>query len=284
MKLKHSKYRNTGLLYELLVRQITSDLVAHRDSPAINILRKYFSGQSILVQEHKLYKAVVESTDVTSERANMLIEAAIRADKKLNQRSLREAKYNLVSEIKEKYDVEKFFSVPVPNYKALAAFYCLLEAINSEELIDPQFIVMNKTTLLESMTKKEQSTEDVTDKLIEEFSSSDRDLRLLTFKVLLEKFNKKYINLLPEQKEFLRQIISLGTSKGLKGYLKEELSKISSELDELSSKLPQGIERIKLNEVRKMIQPLAETEKLSDTDLVRALELYDLIAELKNLK
>ena len=59
------------------------------------------------------------------------------------------------------------------------------------------------------MTSKFQNRNEVKDALIEEFSNYDKDLRLLTFKVLLEKFNNKYADLLPEQKRVLKQFISL---------------------------------------------------------------------------
>lgn len=282
MKIKHSKYRNTGLIYELLVKQVTSDLIAKKDSPAISILRKYFSGNNALVQEHRLYKNVVENTNTTSTKADLLINESLKASKFLNQKQLKALKYDLVSEIKNSYG-EDFFLTTVPEYKSYAAFYCLLEAERSTDLIDPEYIVNNKVTLLEHMTSRYQSKEDVTNSLIKEFSSYDKDLRLLTFKVLLEKFNKKFNNLLPEQKDVLKQFIALGSTRKLKGYINECLEKIHTQLTELSSKVPNGIEKIKLKESIRMIKPLSESERISDNHLVKVLQYYDLLRELKTL-
>lgn len=256
--------------------------MSHRDSPAVNILRKYFSKDSILGQEYSLYRTLSENVGVSKEKADMLIGAALKAGRRLNKQKLDECKYKMISEIRASYDELNFFSASVPNYKALAAFYCLLEAENTQDVVDPNSIVTNKVTLLEYMTAKEQSPEDVTADLIKEFSESDKDLRLLTFKVLLEKFNNKYANLLPEQKEFLKQMITLGESKGFRGYLSRELSKISLSLQEMYSRLPKGIERIKLGEVQKIVETLKE-EKMDDTHLVKVLELYDLVEELKKV-
>jgi hypothetical protein len=282
VKIKHSKYRNTGLIYELLVKQVTSDLIAKKDSPAISILRKYFSGNNALVKEHKLYKNVLENVDITSTKAEMLISESLKASKRINQKELKDLKYDLISEIKQSYG-EDFFLTTVPEYKSYAAFYCLLEAERSTELIDPEYIVNNKVTLLEHMTSRYQSKENVTNSLIKEFSTYDKDLRLLTFKVLLEKFNKKFSTLLPEQKDVLKQFIALGATKKLKDYVNECLSNISTELSKLSTKVPKGIEKIKLNESIKMAQPLTESEKVTDTHLVKVLQFYDLIHELKTL-
>lgn len=285
MKIKHSKYKNTGLLYELLVKQITSDLVARKESPAVDILRKYFGNKnSALTQEFGLYKTIQESRGMSTIKADNLISAALRASKHINLAELRTQKYNLISEIRDNYDLESFFSVSVPDYRALAATYCLFESERTNDLIDPQSIVTNKVTLLEHMTSRFQDKEEVKDALIEEFSNYDKDLRLLTFKVLLEKFNNKYADLLPEQKNVLKQFISLGHSKKLKEFINEEFSKLSAELKVYSDKFPQGIERIKLLEAAKIVNtPVAATEKITDDHLVKILQFYELLNECKKV-
>ena len=285
MKIKHSKYKNTGLLYELLVKQITSDLVARRESPAVDILRKYFSNKSsALTQEFGLYKTIQEARCKSTIKADNLISAALRASKRVNLAELKSQKYKIISEIKDNYDLESFFSVPVPDYKTLAAVYCLFEAERTTDLIDPQSIVTNKVTLLEHMTSRFQDEKEVKDALIEEFSNYDKDLRLLTFKVLLEKFNNKYADLLPEQKNVLKQFITLGHSKKLKNFINEEFSKLSTELKVYSDKFPQGIEKIKLLEAAKIINtPVAATEKVTDDHLVKILQFYELLNECKKV-
>jgi hypothetical protein len=60
MKIKHSKYRNTGLIFELLVKQIAADTLNKKESPAIDILRKHFTGKTSLVREFKLYEFILE--------------------------------------------------------------------------------------------------------------------------------------------------------------------------------------------------------------------------------
>lgn len=283
MKIKHSKFKNTGLIYELLVKQITSDLVARRESPAINILRKYYSGNSPLVQEYGLYKTIVEGVNLTTVRADSLISAALKAARKIDSKELNTLKYNLISEIKNNYSLESFFSTNVSDYKPLAAFYCLVETDRSRDLIDPQSIVNNKATLLEHMTSRYQSREEVKDGLIQEFGSQEKDLRLLTFKILLEKFNQKYNNLLPEQKNILQHVVSTGSNRELREFLNEESSNIVTRLQEASKVLPKGIERIKINEALKMLEARPITEKVTDEQLCKMLQFYDLLEELKRV-
>lgn len=283
MRIKHSKYKNTGLIYELLVKQITSDLVARKDSPAVNILRKYYSGSSALAQEFGVYKLVQESRNLTTVKADNLINASLKAAKAINSKLLAQQKYALISEIKDNYDVSEFFSVPVADYKTLAALYCLIESSRSKDLIDPEFIVNNKVTLLEHITYRQQSKDQVRDTLIEEFSNSEKDLRLLTFKILLEKFNSKYANLLPEQKNVLKQVISLGSTKKLRSFVNEESEKLSKTLTELSKGVPRGIEKIKLTEALKIVStPLDESTKVTDDHLVKVLQFHELVKELKD--
>lgn len=284
MKIKHSKYKNTGLIYELLVKQITADLIARKESPAVNILRKYYSGEGTIVQEYRAYKAVLEGTNMLTIKAENLINAAIRAARVINLQELKKDKYNLISDIKKSYDLENFFSEPVADYKPLAAFYCLLEVERSQDVVDPQSIVNNKVTLLEYMTSRYQSKESVRDTLIEEYSSYDKDLRLLTFKILLEKFNEKYDKLLPEQKNILKQFITLGPTKKLREFLNEEYLKIRSQLEKEIETFPKGVERIKLQEALRRLEPVTESVGVGDKHLVRVLQYYELLEELKRVK
>jgi len=284
MRIKHSKYRNTGLIYELLVKQIASDVLESKESDAIQILKKYYSGKTTLAKEYKLYEFVVKNNSVSQSKAETIISTITEVSRKFNQKILKEQKYALISEIKSKYNVDEFFSVDVRDYKALASLYCLLEAQNNSNLVDPSFLINNKTTLLEHLTSKKQNEEDVKDSLIEQYSKYDKDLKLLTFKILLEKFNEKYIDLLPEQKNILKEFItSVNSSKKLFTLVNKELKKISEEVKKLGDKVTDDIIKIKLDEVSKSIKPLKPTDKVNDTHLVNLMQYYELVNELNKL-
>ena len=284
MKIKHSKYKNTGLIFELLVKQIAADTLSNKNSPAVSIIREYFANRSTLAKEYKMYSLVIKANGVAQRKAEAILSTITEVSRKLDQKLLKSQKYKLISEIKKHYNLEEFFSISVRDYKALAALYCLLEAQNNAEMVDPQYLVDNKLTILEHLTAVKQNEDSVKDTLIEEYSKYDKDLRLLTFKILLEKFNDNYKNLLPEQKYILKEFITSVNSKArLRNIVNEELNKISKQVGKFASKVKDKVVKIKLEEVSKAIVPLKKTDAISDSHLVNLMQYYDLVNELKTL-
>ena len=284
MKIKHSKFRNTGLIFELLVKQIASDTMSKQDSPAVDIIKKFYASNLSLAKEYKLYEFLVKNRSCSQSKAETIVSTITEVSKRIDQKVLKSQKYQLISEIKKHYNLEEFFGTQVKDYKALAALYCLLEAQNNDQLVDPQFLINNKTTILEHLTSTSQNEEGVKDALIEEYSKYDKDLKLLTFKILLEKFNKKYKNLLPEQKNILKEFVtSVNSQTRLRTLVNEEMNKIASAVRNLSSKVKDEVVKIKLDEVSKNIKPLSKQERITDTHLVNLMQYYDLVNELKNV-
>lgn len=284
MKIKHSKYKNTGLIFELLVKQIAADTLSNKNSPAVSIIREYFANRSTLAKEYKMYSLVIKANGVAQRKAEAILSTITEVSRKLDQKLLKSQKYKLISEIKKHYDLEEFFSISVRDYKALAALYCLLEAQNNAEMVDPQYLVDNKLTILEHLTAVKQNEDSVKDTLIEEYSKYDKDLRLLTFKILLEKFNDNYKDLLPEQKYILKEFITSVNSKArLRNIVNEELTKISEQVGKFANKVKDKVVKIKLEEVSKAIVPLKKTDAISDSHLVNLMQYYDLVNELKTL-
>lgn len=282
MRIKHSKFKNTGLIFELLVKQITADTLNRRDSPAVKVLKNFFTGNTPLVKEFKLYELLLKNKSTSQSRAESIVSTIVEVSRTLDLEILKKQKYNLIREIKEQYDLEEFFSISVKDYKPLAALYCLIEAHRIPEVIDPNFLVENKTTILEHLTREEQDKNQVKDVLIEEYSKYDKDLKLLTFKILLEKFNNKYDTLLPEQKNILREfIVSVNSSTRLRNVVNEELVKIKKEITTLQELVLDDILRIKLQEVVKSISPIEKTKRVTDDHLVNIMQYYELIQELR---
>ena len=284
MRIKHSKYKNTGLIFELLVKQIAADTLDKKDSPALSILKKFYTGKTALVREFKLYDFILKNKAVSQSKAEAIVSTIIEVSRNINQESIKSQKYNLIKEVKKSYDLEEFFSIKVKDYKPLASLYCLLEAHKSSHIVDPNFLVDNKTTLLEHLTEAKQNKSEVRDTLIEEYSKYDKDLKLLTFKILLEKFNSKYTTLLPEQKIILKEFItSVDSSARLRNIVNEEFKKIKKIILELKTKVDDDIVSIKLQEVLKAIQPVAKTKKVTDNHLIDIMQYYELVQELKEL-
>lgn len=284
MRIKHSKYKNTGLIYELLVKQIAADTLSKKESPAVLILKKFFAGKTSLTREFKLYEFVSKNQNVSATKAETIVSTIIEISRKLNSKVLKKQKYELISELKKHYDLEEFFSIKVRDYKPLAALYCLLEAHKSDNLVDPQFLVDNKTTILEHLSSVKVTKENVKETLIEEYSKYDKDLKLLTFKILLEKFNSKYGSLLPEQKNMLREFItSVDSSARLRNVVNEELKKLKVIIEKLKESVKDDIVSIKLQEVAKTIKPVPNTKRVTDDHLVNIMQYYELVQELKDL-
>lgn len=284
MLVKHNKFKNSGLLFELLVRQITADTLSGKESPAVDILKKYFV-KSELGKEYKLYDTVLKQSQISEVKANVIIEEVLKASRKLNRTALRREKYNLISEIKSHYNLDEFFKTKLPNYKSQAALYTLIEIYNSQDLTDPNQIISNKMTLLENLTTQPVKEKEVRDNVIEEFKKYDKDLRLLTYQVLLEKFNGKYNSLNDNQKIVLREFINLvDNTPRLREFYNTKIYEVKTILTKLSKSVTDKVTQIKLNEVVSLITEVDKTSKISNDDLVNLLQYYSLVDEIKSVK
>lgn len=279
MKIKHSKYKNTGILFELLVRQITADTLKGDDSPAIDVLKSYFV-KTELGREYKLYESVIKSKVLNESRANVLISTILENSKKFNRTILKKQKYNLINEIKKHYNLESFFGTKVKNYKEIASVYTLIESYNTAELTDINQINQNKVTLLEFLTKQE--TTKPTDELMNEFSGYDKDLRQLTYRVLLEKFNDKYDSLSIEQKEILKEFIySVDSTPSLREFYNTKVNNLKEILNKESNNIKDPATKIKITEVAKLLSEIDKNTKVDSDNLVDLLQYYELVKEIQ---
>mgnify|MGYP003666092738 CR=1 FL=1 len=281
MKIKHSKYKNTGILFELLVRQITADTLKGGDSPAIDILKKYFVKTS-LGREYKLYESILKSNVLNEGKANIIISTILESSKGFNRTSLKKQKYNLINEIKKYYNLDVFFGAKIKSYKELAALYTLIESHNTDINTNIDQVIDNKITILEYLTKQEVDTKEVKEDVLKEFQTYDKDLRILTYKVLLEKFNSKYENLSSDQKQVLKEFItSVDSAPGLRDFYNNKINKLKSILKEESKNIKDKATQIKITEVAKYLVELNKTDKVNNNNLVDLLQYYELVKEIK---
>ena len=284
MKIKHSKFKNTGILFELLVRQIASDTISGADSAAIGLVKKYFS-KSELNKEHKLYQALVSTKALTEGKAESLINATLEISSRLNRSALRKEKYNLIKDIRESYGIEEFFKSKINNYSQYAAAYNLIEAHNSLEFVEPSQVIENKVTLLEHITRKEVSKEDVKDRVLEEYAKMDKGTRILAYKILLEKFNEKYGDMSPSQKTVLKEYINnISDTVKLREFVNESYTAIKFQITQLSKTVTDKTIQIKLNEVATFLKPLDKNQSVKDDNIIALLQFHQLIDELKSVK
>ena len=283
MQINHSKYKNTGILFELLIRQITNDTLDSKDSQATNILKKYFV-KTELGREYKLYETLLKKTSLTETKANIITNTLLDSSKSLNRGVIKRQKYNLIKEIQNHYDLNEFFNHKLPNYKVHAAFYTLLETSNSTSQIDPEQIINNKVTILEHLTAAQIKSTKIKDEVMSEFEKSDKDVRFIAYKMLLESFNVKYDTLHTNQKTILKEYItSVDNTSRLKEFYTNKINEIKTELADLNKKTKNKVTKIKINEIISIINPPLKNAKITDNDLVDLLQYYDLINELETV-
>jgi len=282
MNVKHSKIKNTGILFELLVRQITADTLSGKESKAINILKKYFV-KSELGKEYKLYETLSKHRNLTESKAEIVINSVIETSKNLNRGAIKRQKYNLVKEISSHYNIEDFFKTKLPNYKTHASLYTLLELYNSNTN-NPDQLIENKINILESLTSKSVDKQKVKEDVLVEFQSYDKDLRILAYRVLLEKFNEKYSSLNGDQKIILKEFVnSVDSTPKLRDFYNTKIEELKTKLNVLSPKIADKAVKIKLDEVIKLLTPLPKSYKVSDDNLINLLQYYELLNEIKNI-
>tara|TARA_B100001094_G_scaffold230832_1_gene225497 strand:- start:1558 stop:2418 length:861 start_codon:yes stop_codon:yes gene_type:complete len=280
-KIKHSKVRNTGILFELITRQITADIIENKDGLAVGLLKKYFSPNTQLGKEYELYKVLTTENYKSESKANHLIDAVLKTYNKINRSQLRREKYNLVSEIKNSYSVDQFFMARIPNYKVYASIYKLFESLTTT---DPSTETNSKFTIIESITKKKRKELKTETKTLETYKKSEKDLRLLTYQVLVEKFNKKYKTLSEQQKGLLRKYINnISNTNQLKEFVEKESIKVKKQLQSFLPNIDDEVTSIKLKEAIKQSDTLLKGRIVEDNQVITLMRYYQLLKELKDV-
>ena len=279
-RFKHSKLRNTGLLFEFLLRQVTVDVLnKKKESPALKIIKGKFNEHTELGKELALYNLIVSKKFKSDKKADFFLSEVIRQRGKLNIMNLRREKYNVIASIKESYDVNQLFSSKVPNYKVFASVYKLFEGINemgADEKTESYFIVIENVTTLKH--KKNKSY------MPEEFK--DKDLRILSYKTLLEKFYKKYTNLSDKQKHVLKEYISnISNTNNFSVFVETQIPKLKKKLNTKVKKVKDKVLRIKLREAVNCVNKfcLNESKQTDDNSVVQLLRYYELDKELDKI-
>jgi len=281
-KIKHSKFKNTGILFELLVKQTTSDIMNSVDDPlSVKLIKKYFSKNKLLNKELELYKELVEIKFFDKNKASQFIDEVIKIRQKMNEKLLKKEKYNLIKEIKDKYDIDLFFRNKLNNYKILASIYQLFESsIDTVNYVSPFVSVNCRHMLIEHISNNKKI--DYND-LFESYDSQDDGLKKLTYKIMVNKFNEKYKDLDIKQKDLLKEYIySSSDVEKFKQYMDSLVENVKLELDSLISNVNDKSIQIKLNEVCRQIDNLKRTKIVKDNQIIQLMRYYELIKELKN--
>tara|TARA_R110001632_G_scaffold87096_4_gene189487 strand:+ start:547 stop:1392 length:846 start_codon:yes stop_codon:yes gene_type:complete len=278
--IKHSKYKNTGILFELLVRQVASDTLSANNSEAVRIIKEYFSKKTQLGKELELYQTILKERFSTENQANRFLDAVLSSRQKLNHSKLRREKYNLIKEIKEHYDIEKFTKARVDNYRTLASTFSIFE----NPTLPPAEGVKLRYNLVEAVTGK-RANKAIKKQIVSEYHKQDKDLQLLSYQILVDKFNEKYVDLSSKQKNVLREYINNVSNTGnLKELISTEVPHIKRTLRNKIRSIKDPVMRIKLKEVAKQATALGRRNVIKDQEVLSLMRFYELIKELKNIK
>jgi hypothetical protein len=282
-KIKHSKFKNTGVLFELLVRQITNDTISGLDkSPAVNIVKKFFSGHSTLKKELNFYQMLKTEAMSSEAKANKFVDIILTEHRSLSPSKLRSEKYNLIREIKAHYDLDRFFSTKISDYKVNASIYNLFE-MNFLKKKSPLAIMNSRNTLVEHIFNSKTKARN-TNKLFETYKTEPEDVRLLTYNILLEKFNTKYNGLNSDQKALLKNYINNVSNTGkLKEHIQSATTKIAKSLRSNLPKVGDKIIKVKLQEVIVQLLAINESKTIKDAQVLSIMRAHELAKELHDV-
>jgi len=280
-KLKHSKYKNTGILFEILVRKLTSETLSSNKTVTVDIIKKYFGRNTELSKELQLYNALIKEQQFKSDaQALDYIRMITESHRKLNHSVLKRQKYNLVKEISKKFIFEDLAKIHIGNYKTLASIYMLFE---HQETDNPKQILEYKTAIIDNgLIYKKQHV--VKDPLIEAFQSQPKDVRLLTYKLLIDKFNEKYSGLNESQKQLLNKYITnVNDTTALKQYVQTIIPEIKKQLNTQSKLITDQVTKIKVQKLSEMLCNVENMKTIKESHILSLLRYFDLITELKGV-
>lgn len=285
MKVKHSKFKNTAILFELLVKQITQEVLSNTNKNlSEKIIKEFFNSKKELAKELKLYNWITKEKFSNSDDAKLFLSEVVEERRKLDESKLAKEKYNLIKTIKETYELEKFLSSNLQNYKLLASIYKVFESKTQGRKVEIRDFIDSNNTILEHITAKKPSTKPQ-DKLYEEFKKQSEDLRLLTYKLLIENFNSKYSNLDDSQKGLLREFINnVSNTSTFSKFINEETKKVLSSLISESKDITDKVTKIKISEMIKLFKSDNFLKENSEKQVSVLMLTYELLKEIRNVK
>jgi len=277
-KFKHSKYKNTGIIFELLSKQVAMDVLTSSNNVSLDIIKKFFKEGTALHQELACYQALMETKNKKESTALKLVDVILEQRINIEAKKLNREKYNLIGEIKKNYVVETFFDSRMPDYKLYASIYKLFEYTSAS---NPVGHIDCYDTILEHMTSP-ITIPNVAKTPRTLFNEQADDVKKLALKLIIEKFNTKYKGLNGKQKILVSRFINENTSLSpFKNYIYKEVSAIQESLVSLAGKITDPSLKIKLKEVTNLTTEVTSAKRIEDAHISSMIKYYALIDYLK---
>ena len=273
MRLRHNKKRNTALLYELLIKELTKNIIGgdvKTKNTLIDLIKEHFNRTSELFKELQLYKSLYEIHDVSANAAEKLIFEIRKKHVSLDKKKLFDEQSQLINKINKRLP-KSIFSNFVPNFKSLATIY---QIFNKETPIKDR-ILLEENISKRLTTKKADIINDV------------KPIDDIVYKTFASKFNSEYDSgLLKEQKELLAKYVSSFTDNGIefKIFLNEEIARLKTCVSNA----------LNLKEIREDQHMFAKTKevlnilenfkkkKINKTLIKEVLKIQNLVEEINN--
>ena len=283
-RVKHSKIKNTGILFELISRQITVDVMNGDDkSKSVEMLKKFFNEKTELGKENQLYQVLLKENYNSSHKAEKLVDAVVKARQKLQNKKLRTEKYNLIKEVKKNYVVEDFFRARIPNYKVYASIYKKF-IVETTPIVNPSEEVESTFSIIEHITRNKSKPKNTESQVLTEFKGEDKDLRLLSYQLMVDNFNGKYKKLNSMQRNLLKEYINnISNTNSLREFINGEVKKVKEILNKILPRVDDDITKIKLTEAIKQVDGIKKGKIVKDKQVVSLMRYYELIKELHNV-
>lgn len=279
-KLKHSKYKNTAILFEMLVRKLTSETLSSNKTVTADLIKKYFGKNTELSKELYLYNTLLKEQFKSEAQGLDYIRTVKLSYAKLNQSALKRQRYNLVKEISEKFIFANMSKMHITNYKVLASVYMLFEydeTDNVKQLLECKNVIL-QNNLITSRVKV------IKDPLMEQYEAQPKDIRLLTYKLLVDKFNDKYAGLDNSQKQLLNKyIVNVNDTEALKEYIQTVIPTIKIQLSEHVKHITDKVTKIKVEKLSEMLCTVENMKTIKESHVLSLLRYFDLIRELQGL-
>jgi len=283
-RVKHSKIKNTGILFELLSRQITVDMInGGETSKSVELIKKFFNENSELGKENQLYQVLLKENYKSSHKAEKLLQVVLKSREKLQNKKLRNEKYNLIKEIKENYNVGDFFRARIPNYKVYASIYKLFMA-ETVNFLNPADEVDSSFCITEHITRNKVKKVQVDSESLVDFKKEDKDIQALSYQLMVENFNGKYKSLNSMQRNLLKEYINnISNTNSLREFIDGEVKKVKQILTKILPKVDDDITKIKLSEAINQTSTISKGRIVKDKQVVALMRYYELIKEIRNV-
>ena len=275
--MKHNKKRNVGIVYELLLKHISTKLLEGNKKEAkiaTRLIEKHFKKGTELYKEFRLFNALAKSNIThTHTVASILNEAKI-ASNKLNEKTLEREKSALLKDINYKIADKEFYYRSISDYRELGLVQLSLNEWRKEDR-DVKRLVDLETRLGELMLRQKNKVNEQ----IYNASHGDR----LVLKIMTEKFNRRYgEELTSDQKKIIEGYVFLSdkTPNKLQKFFEIKKKEALENLENFEDISANRYLLSKLDEVRKKITNLSSKD-INDQSIVKFLTLTKMISEIK---